>query len=157
MGEGVRIMTFWIKEISWKKVAMSGLAFSVVAFIVRQLEAMLTMKYYLMPEYFGLWSKLMMPAAGPPPVSFMLTSLIFTFVTGVSVALIYYYLKDHLPKEHRKRVFYFADLMIGTSFVFFTLPVYLMFNVPLGLLVSWFVSTFIILTAGSWILVKTVK
>jgi len=150
-------MTFWIKEISWKKVILSGSIFTVISFVVRQIEAVLTVKYYMMPQYFGVWSKVIMPANGPPPVSFMLTSLVFTFVTGVSVALIYYYLKDHLPKEEKKRAFYFADLMVGTSFVFFTLPVYLMFNVPMGLLLSWFITTFIILTAGAWVLVKIVK
>jgi membrane protein insertase Oxa1/YidC/SpoIIIJ len=111
----------------------------------------------MMPEYFGLWSKVMMPTAGPPPPSFVVTSLVFTLVTGVSLALIYYYLKDHLPENRKKRIFYFADLMIGTSFIFFTLPTYLLFNVPMGLLVSWFISTFIILTASSWVLVKIIK
>jgi hypothetical protein len=111
----------------------------------------------MMPEYFGLWSKAMMSTAGPPPASFMIKSLVFTFITGVSISLIYYYLRDHLPKESNKRIFYFADLMVGTSFVFFTLPVYLLFNVPLGLLISWFVSSFIILTICSWMLVKIVK
>ncbi len=111
----------------------------------------------MMPEYFGVWSKTMMPTAGPPPVSFMITSLVFTFVTGVSITLIYYYLKDHLPKEEKKRAFYFADLMIGTSFVFFTLPVYLLLNIPFGLLVSWFITNFIVLTAGSFLLVKIIK
>jgi hypothetical protein len=150
-------MTFWIKEISWRKIFISSLIFTIIAFIVRQAEAALTINYYKMPEYYGIWSKVMMPKPGTPPLSFMIISLVFTFATGVSLALIYYYLKDHLPKEYKKRIFYFADLMIGTSFVFFTLPVYLMFNVPLGLLVSWFVSTFIILAAASWIFVKILR
>jgi len=147
----------WIKTINIKKLLLVGVIFTVISFVIRQIEAFLTMKYYLMPQYFGVWSKLMMPSAGPPPVSFMITSLIFTFVTGISIALIYYYLRDHLPLVGFKRAFYFADILIGTSFVFFTLPVYLMFNVPVGLLVYWFISTFIILTAGSWVLVKIIK
>jgi len=150
-------MTFWIKELKFKKVLLASVIFAVISFVIRQIEAMLTMKHYLMPQYFGVWSRLMMPSNGPPLASFMITSLIFTFVTGVSITLIYYYLKDHLPTEKRKRVFYFADLMLGTYFVFFTLPTYLMFNVPVGLLVSWFISTFIILTAGSWVMVKIIK
>jgi len=150
-------MTFWIKEISWKKVFFVSLLFSVISFVIRQIEAILTMDYYKMPEFFGVWSRIMMPKAGPPPVSFMIISLVFTFATGISLALIYYYLKDHLPRENKKRIFYFADLMIGTSFVFFTLPVYLTFNVPGGLLISWFISSFIILTINSWLLVKIIK
>jgi hypothetical protein len=150
-------MTFWVKELSWRKIFIASLLFMAIAFAIRQIEAMLTMSYYKMPELFGVWSKLMMPKAGPPPASFLITSLVFTFATGICLSLIYYYLKDHLPKERHKRVFYFADLMIGTSFVFFTLPVYLMFNVPSGLLISWFISSFVILTLTSWILVKVVK
>lgn len=150
-------MTFWVKGLSWKKIVLFGVIFAVISFVIRQVEVVLTMKYYTMPEYFGVWSKVMMPTAGPPPYSFLVTSLVFTFVTGVSLALIYYYLRDHLPKETNKRIFYFADLMVGTSFIFFTLPVYLMFNVPMGLLISWFITSFIILTASSWVLVNIVK
>jgi hypothetical protein len=29
--------------------------------------------------------------------------------------------------------------------------------VPVGILISWFISSFIILTAGSWVLVKIIK
>jgi hypothetical protein len=150
-------MAFWIKEVSIKKILLVGVIFTVISFIIRQIEAILTLKYYMMPQYFGVWSKLMMPTAGPPPASFMITSLIFTFVTGVSIALIYYYLRNHLPPVGFKRAFYFADILVGTSFVFFTLPTYLMFNVPVGLLVWWFITTFVILTAGSWVIVKIVK
>jgi hypothetical protein len=150
-------MTFWLKEISIKKVLLTSVIFTVIASVIHQIEAIVMMKYYVDPRYFGIWSKLMMPSAGPPPPQFMITSLIFSFVTGVSVALIYYYLRDHLPPVGLKRVFYFADLLIATSFLFSTLPMYLMFNVPLGLLISWFISSFVILTINSWILVKIIK
>jgi hypothetical protein len=161
-------MIRWIKEISWKKVFMIGIIYTVASVIVRQVEAMLTMKYYLMPQYSGVWSKLMMPARyasasaaggpvyGPPPFEFMVTSFIFTLASGISITLIYYYLKDFLPKGFWKRVFFFADVLIATSFVFFTLPVYLLFNVPLGLLFSWFISSFILVVFGSFLIVKIV-
>jgi hypothetical protein len=150
-------MAFWLKNVSAKKVVLVGIIFSVTSFVIHQIEAILTMKYYLMPQYFGVWSKLMMPQAGPPPASFMITSFVISLVTGISITLIYYYLRDHLPENKTKRTFYFADLMIATSFVFSTLPMYLMLNVPLALLISWFVSNFIIVTIGSWMLVKIVK
>lgn len=150
-------MAFWLKEISIKKVLLTSVIFTVIAFVIHQIEAIVMMKYYVDPKYFGIWSKLMMPSAGPPPAQFMITSLIFTFVTGISVTLIYYYLKDHLPVERKRRIFYFADLMAATSFVFSTLPMYLMFNVPVALLISWFVSNFVILTLGSLVVVKIIK
>jgi len=150
-------MTFWINKIAWGKLLLSAAIFTVISYVIHMIEAMLTIKYYMMPQYFGLWSKLMMPAAGPPPPAFTITSVIFAFVTGISVGLIYYYLRDHLPPVGFKRTFYFADVLVATTFLFFTLPSYLMFNVPVGILISWFISSFIILTAGSWVMVKIIK
>lgn len=150
-------MAFWLNQISWKKVSVFGFLYTVLAFIVRQIEVILTLKYYLNPDYFGVWSKLMMPNAGPPPSSFQITSVVFTFVSGVSLALIYYYLRSHLPESKKQRIFYFADLMVATSFIFFTLPVYLLFNVPFALLVSWFISSFVILVTASYLLVRIIK
>jgi uncharacterized membrane protein len=96
----------------------------------------------------------MMPTTGPPPPEFMVTSLIFTFLSGMALAIIYYYLKDYLPKGFWKRSTFFADVLVSTSFVFFTLPVYLLFNVPAALLGYWFVSTFVVLLLTSILIVK---
>jgi hypothetical protein len=147
-------MVKWIDKLSWKNVFLSGLIFTVIAIIIRQVEALLTIKYYLMPEYFGVWSKLMMPVAGPPPMSFMITTVIITLVSGISLALVYCYVREMLPKKFWPRVFFFSDLMIGVSFIFFTLPAYLMFNLPIGLLVSWFISGFIIQVSAAYTFAK---
>lgn len=147
-------MMQWMKEIQWGKTCVVGIIYTVISMVIRQVEAMLTMKFYLDPQYFAVWSKVMMPKAGPPPVEFMITSLVLSFTTGISIALIYYYLKDLLPKNSIKRTFLFADLLVATSFIFFTLPTYLMFNVPVMLLISWFISGFVILTIMSGTIVK---
>jgi len=149
-------MIAWIKEINWLKAIFVGFLYTLFAVVVRQIETFLTMPYYLDPTHFGLWSRMMMPKAGPPPAEFMIMSFVLTFATGISIAVIYYYLKNMLPKRFLRRVFLFADLMIGCSFIFFTLPVYLLFNVPMGLLISWFVSTFIILVFASFVSVKII-
>jgi len=99
----------------------------------------------------------MMPSAGPPPVNFILTSIILTFVSGISLALVYYYLRDILPKDAKRRALFFADLLIALSFIFFTLPAYLLFNLPLALLVSWFISSFVILCTASFTFVKIIR
>lgn len=150
-------MTFWIQKINWGKTFLVAVIYTVIAYVVHMIEAMLTLKYYMDPQYAGLWSKIMMPTAGPPPMEFTVMSLVFSLVTGISIVLIYYYLRDHLPPLGFRRAFYFADILVATGFLFFTLPAYLMFNVPVGILVSWFISSFIILTAGSWVIVKIIK
>lgn len=138
----------WIKTIRWGKLFLCGLIYLILATVIRQIEVILTMKYNF---------QLMMPSAGPPPPSFMIKSATFTFATGLSIGLVYYYIKNLLPKQFWHRVTFFADLMIGTSFIFFTLPAYLLFNLPIQLLLSWFVSGFIILFLTSLTLVKIIK
>jgi len=150
-------MIKWMTRIHWGKVLLIGLLYTVISTIVRQAEIIWTMKYYTRPEFFAVWSKLMMPTAGPPPFEFMVTSMILTFAIGVALTIIYYYLKDYLPKGFWHRATYFADILVSTSFVFFTLPVFLLFNVPVALLGWWFVSTFIVLLATSILIVKIVK
>lgn len=132
--------------------------------VVRQIEMIWTLKYYMDPAYFGLWSKIMMPAspnlggpiAGPPPIDFFLVSIIANIFTGIGLTLIYYYLKDYLPKGYFKRSFFFADLLVTTSFLFFTVPVVLLFRVPLTLLGYWFLSSFFVATAASMVIVKII-
>lgn len=150
-------MIKWITKINWGKLFLAGIIYTVAATVIHEAEAIFDMKYYIDPSYFGLWSKVMMPAAGPPPASFFLTSTIITLATGIMLGLVYYYLKDTLPTNFRKRVFFFTDLMIGANLIFFTLPAYLMFNIPLALLVSWFVSTFVILLIAAFTFVKILK
>ena len=150
-------MIKWITKIQWNKVLLIGFLYTIGSMGVHSVEAMLTMKYYLMPQYFGVWSKVMMPSTGPPPLMYFAVSAIISFITGVSLTIIYYYLRDYLPKGFWKRASYFADLMAAASLVFFTLPVFLMFNVPLALLGSWFVSTFVILVLTSMTIVKIIK
>jgi len=145
----------WIGQINWGKVFLIGFLYTVLSMVVRQVEMLWTMKYYTDPAYFGVWNKLMMPSVGPPP-EFFIISAIITFSVGMSLTIIYYYLKEYLPKGYIPRSFFFADLMVATSFIFFTLPTFLMFNVPYGLLASWFVSTFVIILVSSLTIVKIV-
>lgn len=150
-------MIKWIKDIKWMKVLLVGLIYTVLATVIHEAEAILTMKYYFMPQYFGVWSKLMMPRAGSPPPEFFTTSLVLTFISGISLTLIYYYIRNQLPKSFWKKVLFFADLMIAASFIFFTLPSYLMFNLPWQLLASWFISSFIILVTAAFTIVKIIS
>lgn len=146
-----------LKKVRWGKVFLAGLVFLVIATIVRQVEAILTMKYYLMPEFFGVWSKVMMPKAGPPPASFFLTSLLFSLATGMTLAAFYDYIKNLLPKNQWQRMFCFTEIVVVLAFVFFSLPTYLLINLPLGLLGAWLVSTVVILFLATTVFVKLLK
>lgn len=149
-------MVKWIGKIQWGKVMLVGIIYTVVTMIVRQVESMMTLKWHQMPEYSGVWSKLMIPSAGPPPPEFFIVSTVATFLTGVSLCVVYHYLKEYLPKNQWQRACYFADLLVATSFIFFTVPVYMLFNVPLILIGSWFISGFILNLIASVLIVHLI-
>jgi hypothetical protein len=146
-----------LEKIQWKKVLLSGLVYLVAATIIRQIEVVLTMKYYLMPEYFGVWSKLMMPKVGPPPPSFMILSLLFTFITGITLAAFYDFIKSLLPKNCWERVFDFTGTVAVLMLVFSYLPMYLLINLPLGLVVCWFITGLVTVFIGAVVFTKLIK
>ncbi|MCJ7743432.1 MAG: hypothetical protein MUO99_02595, partial [Dehalococcoidales bacterium] len=51
--------------------------YAIVGEMIMTLGAMADMNYYLDANYFPVWSKIMMPAAGPPPATFMYTGIVF--------------------------------------------------------------------------------
>jgi hypothetical protein len=150
-------MCEFFKKIQWKKVLTAGFIYLIIAFIIRQVEAVLTMNYYLMPEYFGVWSKLMMPKAGAPPTSFFLTSILFSFITGVGLAIFYDCIKTLLPKDKWQRILCFTCLITGLSFLFFSLTAFLLFNLPFMLLVWWFISSVVIFFLTAAVFVRILK
>jgi hypothetical protein len=150
-------MKQWLKKFPWKQMLLTSVCYMLISFVIHEIEAFITLRYYLMPQYFGLWSKVMMPTAGPPPASFMFTSLLFGFLSGFAYSYIYVLLKVSFPKGYWHHVFSFADVLVGIFVVTFLLPTYLMFNVPMGLLIYWFISSFVISVLSAMVFVKLVK
>lgn len=142
------------KKFHWKKIIIASIILTVIDVVVRQIEAFMTMKYYLMPEYFGLWSKLMMPKPGPPPAEFFIISILFSFLTSLVLATVFVYVKDVFPKQYWMRVLGYAKITILFMLVFSYLPMILLINVPYTLLASWFTSSALIVITGTVIFVK---
>ena len=143
----------WIYNVAWMKVIQVGICYTILTTIIKQIESIIMMQYYSSEIYRGVWSKFLAPTVGPRPFEFFVNYFIGTFLTGVSLCIIYYYLKSYLPKKKWERTFFFADVLVATSFVFFTIPVYILFNVPLALLGSWFITTFICVVSASMLIV----
>jgi glucose-6-phosphate-specific signal transduction histidine kinase len=125
-------MIKWISKISWGKVLLVGFYSTIIATIVHITEI----------------SK---------STELLILSTIGYFTTGVFLTIIYYYLKDYLPKGYWKRATFFADLMVSTSFIFFTVPAYVQLHLPLAQVGGWFVSSFIVILGTSLIIVKTIQ
>lgn len=136
---------FWIKKISWKNIIFVGSIYTAIALIAQQCESRFGINYPFTSSSVSYYA------------NYHFINLIFTFVTGVSLAIVYYYLRDNLPKNKLQRTLYFADLMVATYFIFFTIPVFLIFSVSPMLLFIWFVKAFLLLLINSVVLVNIIK
>jgi len=143
-----------VKKIPWGRVLLSGFIYTVIANVVHILEAFVTRSYYSMPEYAGVWSKLLMPHAGRPSPQFLALSLLFGLIVGMFLAFVYVAIKDVLPQPTWSCSFSYAGLVIGFELVLYILPVYLLFNVPVALLISWTISYSVIFLLASILFVR---
>ena len=145
----------YCKNIRFEKVFISGLIYTAIAFVVHQIEILLTMKYYLMHQYFGAWSLVMMPSLGvTPPTNFFVLSILFSLMTGLSLAVFYEFVKSLLAGSRCQKICQFSCLPIAMFFIFFFLPTYLIFNAPLALLASWFFTNIIISFLSAMVFIK---
>ena len=151
------MMFDYLKRLHWKPIILSGFVFAIIAMVVHMVESVLTMSYYLMPAYFGTWSKVMMPTAGPPPVSFYVYSSVASFLGGFLFAELYDLIKSQLGATYWQRVCIFTKYLVLLELVIFILPLWLFVNLPLGIIVSWFVSGALIAFLGTMVFAKMMK
>ncbi len=141
-----------------KNVVLASVLIVIVSQIAHTVGAMLTMGYYFDPNYWGVWSKLMMPTAGPPPVEFYYASLAFSFVGALIYAATYGILKKSIPGKGavQKGLMYGALLfMVGS------VPGYLamlsLINLPAMLVFEWAFESLVILLIAGVIIAKVMK
>ena len=140
-------------KISFKKVLVAGVLFAIIAQIIHTLFAFGAMGFYTDQKYFSVWSKLMMPTAGPPPASFMAYSLAFGIIGGILIALGYSVLKKGVPGKTRAMKGLVYGLLV---FLVGALPGYLaiilLINLPLMLVFLWAIESLIIDLFGGMII-----
>jgi hypothetical protein len=129
-------------KISWPGVLAVAAVYAIVSYVVHMLGAMVDMAYYMDPAYFPVWSKLMMPAAGPPPMEFTLVSLAFSFISGLLFALVYALVKGSVPgKGWKNKGLMFGFLIFLIAGIPSMMSLYLLINLPPGLLLSWMLQS----------------
>ncbi|MDD5043384.1 MAG: hypothetical protein PHD51_01790 [Patescibacteria group bacterium] len=139
-----------LTNINWGRWLISSLVFAVLAQIVHTVGAMVSMKYYLDPQYFAVWSKLMMPEAGPPPTSFMYYSFIFSFIGALIFTGLYIFLRNKIFGEVSKTksgLFYGAMYFLA-AVIPYSLTMVLLINLPAGLLICWAAESVIVYLLG---------
>jgi len=148
----------WLKKISWGKVLAATASFAVIDSVLRQVEAFATMKYYLMPEYFTVWSTIMMPKAGPPGVAFFVAAFIGSLLGGLVMALAYYLLSEnHLSGNIWQKAGQFTLKMNVILLVFSYYPMWLMVRLPLVLIISWFIAGVVVVFLSALAFAKIFK
>lgn len=133
-------MNEWFKNIKFAAILWATLSYAIISTVIHQIESIFTMGYYKMPEYFGVWSKLMISDEGAPKPIFFVMSMIFAIITGFILASTYFFIKDHLSQGYWRKVLSFTLLLSVISLATFTLPSILLFNVPILMMFYWFLS-----------------
>ncbi len=150
-------MSAWMKKLHWNKVFIAGLGYLIISTVLQQVEVMFTMKYYQDPALVGIWSKLMMPVAGPPPLAFFAISLLFSYATGCTLAAVFEFMSPLFGKGYWGKVIGFTDIMVGLAIVFSYFPMYLLLNIPAILLVWWLVASAVSILLTSIVFAKMMK
>lgn len=137
------------------KLLIAGIAFAIIGQMIHTIEAFATMQYYMLPEYWPVWSKIMMPGPGPPGASFYAASLIFGIITGTLVAFVYSKVKAVLPgKAALNKGVYYGLMLSMVAGLPGTLSMFLLFNLPLELVASWTVTSFAVNILGGIVIAK---
>lgn len=125
---------------NWARVLICGALFAIVAQVVHTASAVFTMGWYTDPAYFGLWSKLMMPAAGPPGAEFFIASFLANFAIGAIYSGAYAMLGKALPGKGAMKGLKYGGLLFMLAVVPFVLTSYVLLAIPTALLLDWAVS-----------------
>jgi len=139
-------------KISLWRVLASGVLFAIVAQVLHTVCAFLAMSFYTNPDYFSVWSKIMMPAAGPPPASFYAYSILFGLLSGILFALVYTVIKEGIPvKSIAKKGLFYGFLVFLVGGVPGYLALILLVNLPFALIIIWAAETLVINLLGGMI------
>jgi len=146
-----------LKKIRWGKVLLSALAYLVISGILQQISLMLTANYFMMPEYFGVWNRMMMPHPGLPPLELTITSLIYAFLSGFALATLFAFIKDSFEQDYFQRVSGYTIVVILFVWIFTFLPMLMLFNLPFLLVMSWVIVSMLSIFLASMVFAKLLK
>lgn len=135
-----------VKKCSLLTAILIAVLITVIAQVIHSIEAMLTMDYYMDAAYFDVWSKAMMPEAGPPPMEFTYLSLLFGFLTALIYIWAYKLVEPALMGVNGwlKRGLLFGALLFLVGTVPGMLTFYLLINLPTPLIGWWGLSGLLI-------------
>ena len=144
-------------RISVPRIIAAGIVYMIVSQIIHTLEAFGTMGYYLIPDYFQVWSKIMMPGMGPPGAEFYYYSFGFALVAGILFALVYALAGCCLPGSDMKRGAYYGFLIWLVAGIPSMLSLILLVNLPWDLVGIWTIIGLVVYLINGALAAKIVK
>ena len=119
------------------RVIIAAIVIMIIGQIVHSLSTMATMGYYTNPEYFAVWSSMMMEIP-KGDMTFMFYSLLFGFIGGLLFALVYNIFRESVPgKTPFNKGLAYGFLIFLVAGLSGSLSFYLLFNLPVELIVVW--------------------
>ena len=117
---------------------LAGFIFAVISLIIRNLGAAAGMRFYAEPDYFPVWSRLMVALAGTPQSGFLLYSSVFALVTGIFFVLVYTLVRKSVPgRDYASKGAIYGILVFLVGGFPATLFLYLTINLPGMLIWLW--------------------
>ena len=127
------------------KLIICSVIVTIISEVVYWVGAIADMRYYTNSAYAEVWSKVMMPTAGPPPQSFYLYTLLFTFIAAVLFVLVFQIVLKGVPGSGpAMRGLMYGFLVFLVAGIPAGLSMYLIVNLPAGLIWSWTIQGFVV-------------
>jgi hypothetical protein len=133
-----------LRGVSPGRFLLASFVATIIGFLIHFVGALATLEYYMDPAYFCVWSRFMIPTAGPPPVEFTIASLVLGFIASLIFVIVYIYLKPALGgmSDTRAGAMYgFGVFLVGGLPGFFM--IWLLVNIPFVLIMSYTIETLV--------------
>ena len=142
-------------KIKWGGFFLAAILYTILAQIIHTIGAQATMGYYLLEDYFSVWSKIMMPNLGPPGALFFLWSIIFAFVTALLITYVYNVVKKSIAgKTAVTKGLTYGFLLFLVAGIPTLLSMILLINLPMALLFAWTIEGLVIFLLGGMIIAR---
>lgn len=95
-----------------------------------------TMDIYMMPEYFPVWSTLMMPDMAPPPAIFYAISISVSVGLALLCSTIFHVLRAGIPKTGILKGLNYCILLFLLSSFLSMLGMWMLINLPVKFFIA---------------------
>lgn len=139
------------------RLGVTGLLYGILAQFVHTVSAYFSMDYYRDPEYFSIWSRLMMSTNGPPPANFFILSIFFSIIIGIALTLSYLVVEKALHGTVTDKGMCFGILVFLVGVMPQALTQFLLIRLPVELIWLWAFEGFILSLLGGLLIARMNK